>query len=206
MPVASMSTFNLETADQLAPRLRLFSVYEDMEAGLTAEWLSEEIRALVRNRCELLQDVWKLDLLAGFMRFREVTVDEASAADVVMLALKSLEQPAPTVCSWLETLKSRRANRTTPGLLLAILGTDEAEESQVGRSPMLDCLGHFARGAGLDFGWAAGDAYRLRDSTWLTRKLEPIVRRRLNSPLALVPSPGTADEEDEYDFDWVALP
>ena len=66
MPVASMSTFNLEIADQLAPRLRLFSVYEDTEAGLTAEWLSGEIRALVRNRCELLQDVWKLDLLAGF--------------------------------------------------------------------------------------------------------------------------------------------
>ncbi len=200
-----MSAFNVEVTGPLTPQLRLFTIYEDTEAGVTAAWIVDEIRRSIRNRCVLLQELWKLDLIAGFVQFREVTVEDAAAADVVLLSLKSLEQPVPSVCSWLESLKSQRAQRTTPGLLLAVLGTEE-EEARVAESPLMNCLQQFSRSARLEFAWAPGDAYRLRDSAWLDQKLDSVVNYRLSPPSVTELFDTRKREEIDYDFEWVALP
>ena len=200
-----MSTFNVEVTGPLSPQLRLFTIYEDSEAGVTAAWLVDEIRRYIRNRCVLLQELWKLDLIAGFVRFREITLEDAAEADVVLLSLRSLEQPVPSVCSWLESLKSQRAHRSTPGLLLAVLGTEE-EEERVAESPLMNCLQQFSRSARLEFAWAPGDAYRLRDSAWLDRKLDSVVQHRLSPPSVPDLFDTHEREEIDYDFEWVALP
>lgn len=174
-----MNTLDLPvpTFTPLAPaRMRQFQVYDDFAAGVAARWLAGEIRSVARRNCEETSEMWKIDVAMQFGKFREMTMQDAGEADVLIVAVSAAGEPSSAFLEWLEELAPWRANRPHPGLLVGLLG--EAATEAVELDVLTLALGQFARSAEMEFIWQPMGVHAMGDSDWVMPALERLISRR----------------------------
>src|SRR6516162_4724587 len=73
-------------------KLRLFSLYVDFAASVPARWASGVIANLVGSTWKTHCEMWNLDTFKSSQQLRELMLQDAAEADVLVIALSSLDQ------------------------------------------------------------------------------------------------------------------
>jgi len=157
-------------------KLRLFSLYVDFAASAHARWAAGTITKLAGPRWKTSNEMWNLDSLSNSQQVRKIAIQEAVDADVLIVALSSLNQREPKLIEWLEAVVKGKTERPVSGLFIGLLGDDEHEAGELGWTvkQFMRC----AQGMGRDFIWhwlgrgAVNDTACLNDSVekYLSRK------------------------------------
>lgn len=152
-------------------RLRQFLLYDDYFAGLAGRWLGGEITRLLEPACETSLEMWKTDLATRSGRLRDMTLQDAGEADILIVSVSEVCAPDPTALQWLDALVPWKANRAHRGLLLVLLGVEGCEVEEL--TAFGECLAQFARRADLAFAWQPMGVRSVGDSNWVM----PLLRR-----------------------------
>jgi len=171
----------MNTLDLLVPtftpltraRMRLFLIYDDFAAGIAARWLAGEIGSVASRTCEVTSGMWKFDVATRVGMFREMTLQEAGEADVLIVAASNLNAPSPEFLRWLEALAPWRANRPQRGLLVGLLGEAATEVPEL--DALTQSLAQFAGRAELEFTWQPMGVHAFGDSGWVMPAIERLV-------------------------------
>ena len=157
-------------------KLRLFSLYVDFAASVPARWASGIITDLVGPMWKTHCEMWNLDTFKSSQQLRELMLQDAAEADVLMIALTSLDQRQTELIEWLEALAGRRAGRLGVGIFIGLLG-DEAHEAGELRWTVKRFIG-CAQKMGRDFIWQWMGQGAINDATWLTDNIEKFMSRK----------------------------
>ena len=161
-------------------RLRLFTVYADVPAAVRLKWLIGQIIRRTGKNWELSAEMWKLGSVASDGPLKEMVAQAAAEADLLVIAVSSLDQREPALIQWLESVAAWKANRRHPGLLIGLLGDDEHQAGEL--DWMVSQLGGFSRRTQMDFIWQWMGYDATRDTGWLFASVETL--------LAVKSSPG----------------
>lgn len=158
-------------------KLHMLSVYADFPASARARWAASAIVKTAGPHWESSAEMWKLDSLAAGQAIKDMISTEAVDADVLIVAVSSLDQRATELVRWLDTLAARPSSRSTPGLLVGLLGDEE------GRAKELDWtvkqLMRCAQQADRHFIWHWMGEGAMDESDWLTDSTEELMGRKL---------------------------
>src|ERR1043166_2800384 len=93
-------------------RLRQFVLYDDYNAGVAGRWLAAEIVRAAAPACDASSiGMSKTNFAMRPGRLREMALQEAGEADVLMVAASEVSAPEPAVLEWLDALAPWKANR-----------------------------------------------------------------------------------------------
>ena len=147
-------------------KLRLFSLYVDFAASARARWVSDIITRLVRPTWKTRCEMWNLDSFKASQPIRKMMLQEAAEADVLVIALSSLDQREPKLIKWLNALAGRPPEPPVSQLFIGLLGDETHEAGELGWTvkQFIGC----ARSMGRDFIWHWMGQEALNDITWLT--------------------------------------
>lgn len=115
--------------------------------------------------------MWKTDLATRSGRLRDMTLQGAGEADILIVSVSEVCAPDPTALQWLDALVPWKANRAHRGLLLVLLGAEGCEVEEL--TAFGEFLAQFARRADLAFAWQPMGVRSVGDSNWVM----PLLRR-----------------------------
>src|SRR5690348_3660270 len=166
------------TSDETGPsaKLRLFSLYVDFAASARAKWASGTITKLVGPRWKTCCEMWNLDSVKASQQIRKIMLQEAAAADVLVIALSSLDQREPKLMEWLNALAGERAEHPVSRLLIGLLGDDAHEAGELGWT-VKEFIGCAQRMGG-DFIWHWMGQEAVNDITWLTDNVKKFLAHK----------------------------
>jgi hypothetical protein len=166
----------LEPEANADAKLRLFSLYVDFAASVRARWASGIITKLVGPRWKTSTEMWALDFSQTSQPIREMMFEGAADADMLIVALSSLDQREPKLIEWLNALAGQKAERPVPGLFIGLLGDEdhEAGELEWTVKQFMRC----AQRTGRDFIWHWMGQEAINDTTWLTDNVEKFLSRK----------------------------
>jgi hypothetical protein len=103
-------------------------------------------------------------------------IQDAAAADVLIIALSSLDQRESKLVEWLEALMDRKADRPGSGLMIGLLGDEDHEAGELGWTvkQLIRC----AQRMGRDFIWHWMGREAINDTTWLNESVEKYLSRK----------------------------
>jgi hypothetical protein len=120
--------------------------------------------------------MWKLDSLMTSQPIRTMITNDAANADVLVIAISSLERCAFDLFHWLDFLATRKSNLPVPGLLIGLLGNEENKSREL--SWTVNQLIHCAQRANRDFIWQWMGQGANADSDWLTENVGILLARK----------------------------
>ncbi len=166
----------IEEEKETNGKLRLFSLYVDFEASVHARWAAGTITKLAGPRWKTSNEMWNLDSLNASQQVRKITIQEAVDADVVIVALSSLDRREPKLIEWLDALVAERTERPASGLLIGLLGDEEHETDELGWTvkQFMRC----AQGMGRDFIWHWLGREAVNDTACLNDSVEKFLSRK----------------------------
>ena len=106
-------------------RLRLFSLYVDFASAIRARWATGQITGLAGERWKTSTEMWNLDSLTTSEPIWKMITQDAAQADVLIVAMSSLERRTPELIPWLDSLTVCKANRPVSGLFIGLLGEED---------------------------------------------------------------------------------
>ena len=157
-------------------KLRLFSLYLDFGAALRARWAAGQISRLAGERWKTSSGMWNLDSLVASEPIRKIITRDAVDADVLVVAMSSLDQRVPELVQWLDSLAEEKANRPFSGLFVGLLGDDEQRAGELDWT-----VKHFLRCAqqlDRDFIWHWMEQETMEDGDWLADSVEILLARK----------------------------
>jgi hypothetical protein len=166
------------TAKEATPtkgKLHLFSLYTDFPASVRARWAAATIIKMAGRQWQSSSEMWKLDSLAVSQPIKDMLSNDAANADVIFIAVSSLEQRAPELVQWLHSLAAREPGRSVPGVLIALLG-DEADQSRELDWTVKQLI-RCAQQTDRNFIWHWMEKGAMDDSNWLTDSVEELFMR-----------------------------
>ena len=120
---------------------------EDFSAGMHALCTFDRIFPVLEKEVPLgAQSIWKFDMLS-IATLREISAQEAAAADLIIIALHASGNLTNIVTSWVEMWLEYRGQR--PGALALLL--DDTTTDAAGVVPVEAWLKEHAAGAGMEF-------------------------------------------------------
>jgi hypothetical protein len=157
-------------------KLRLFSLYVDFAASAHARWAAGTITKLAGPRWKTSNEMWNLDSLSNSQQVRKITIQEAVDADVLIVALSSLNQREPKLIEWLEAVVNGKTERQVSGLFIGLLGDEEHEAGELGWTvkQFMRC----AQGMGRDFIWHWLGRGAVNDTTCLNDSVDKFLSRK----------------------------
>jgi hypothetical protein len=173
-----MNTEKLIAPQVLLPEkgLRIFSLYVDSVAAAHARWATHQISQRAGEPWKTSSEMWNLDSLIAGESIRKMTTRDAAEADVLVVAMSSLERREVELVQWLDVLATGQANRPTSGLLVGLLGDEN------GRAKELDwTVKQFLRRAremARDFIWCWMEAGVMDNSDWLADSITELLTRK----------------------------
>ena len=185
---------HIETLTKQEPgkntKLRLFSLYVDFAASVPARWASGVITSLVGPMWKTHCEMWNLNTFKESQQLRELMLQDAAEADVLVIALTSLDQRQTELIEWLEALAAKQAGHLGAGIFIGLLG-DEAHEAGELRWTVKRFIG-CAQRMGRDFIWQWMGQGAINDATWLTDNIEKFMSSKqfLSNRDLLPESPG----------------
>jgi hypothetical protein len=158
-------------------KLRLLSLYEDIPASVRARRAAGTIARLAGSRWQTASDMWKIDSLTVSEPIKEMIFSDAAKADVIVIALSSLEQRALELVQWLDSLAAREPKRSVPALLIAMLGGEENKPKELDWT--VKQLMRCAQQTDRNFIWHWVGEGAMDGSDWLTDSVEVLLARKL---------------------------
>jgi hypothetical protein len=158
-------------------KLRLFSLYVDFAASVRARWASGTITKLVGPRWKTCSETWNLDSFkASQQKIGRIILQDAAAADVLIVALSSLDQREPKLVEWLNALAGRKSQRPSSGLFIGLLGDEDHDAGELRWTvqQFIRC----AQKMGMDFIWHWMGQEAISETTWLTDNMEKFLSRK----------------------------
>lgn len=157
-------------------RLRLFSLYVDFAAAICARWVTGQISRRAGEQWKVSTEMWNLDSLSASEPIRKMITRDAADADVLVVAMSSLNRREPELIQWLDSLIAETANRPVSGLFIGLLGDDEhpAGELDWTVKQFLRC----ARRMDRDFIWRYMEQGAVNDCDWLADSVEMLLTRK----------------------------
>jgi hypothetical protein len=159
-------------------KLRLFSLYVDFPASVSARWAACAIARLAGPDWQTPTEMWKIDSLKASESIRQMMTGDAAKADVIIIAVSSLEPPPdPALIKWLDLLAALPAAQPAPCLLIGLLGDNDTKTGELDRTvkPLIRC----AQQAGRDFIWHWMGETAMSDSDWLAENIKDLLARKL---------------------------
>ena len=143
-------------------RLRLFSLYVDFAAAVRARWATGQIARLAGGHWKSTTEMWNLDSVAASNPIRKMIAQDAADADVLVVAMSSLDRRTPELIQWLDSLTVCKANRPVSGLFIGLLGDEEQPAGELDWTvkQFLRC----AQGMDRDFIWRWMEKDAMADS------------------------------------------
>jgi hypothetical protein len=129
--------------------------------------------------------MWKLDSLATSAAIRNMVTREAIKADILLIAVSSLNYCQHELMEWLATLAADRVERQNPGLLIGLFGGEDNHNSELDWT-VKQCRKR-ARSMNRDFLWRGMDAGVMSDHAWLKENLECFLARKPLMPEKMLP-------------------
>jgi len=154
-------------------KLRLFSLYVDFAASMRAKWAGSTITRLAGPRRKTYCEMWNLDSAKASQPIRRIMLQEAAGADVLVIALSSLDQREPKLVEWLDALANEKTEHPVSGLFIGLLGDENHEAGELGWT--VEQFIRCAQRMGRDFIWQWMGQEALNDSTWLTDNVQKVL-------------------------------
>lgn len=157
-------------------RLRLFSLYLDSDAAVRARWATSQISRLAGERWKSSTEMWNLNSLFASDPIRTMITQDAAEADVVVVAMSSLDRRAVELIEWLDSLTVWKANRPGSGLLVGLFGGDEQPAGELDWTvkQILRCAQQNDR----DFIWNWMGQEAMTDGGWLADSVEVLLSHK----------------------------
>lgn len=157
-------------------KLRLFSLYVDFAASARAKWVSDTITRLVRPRWKTCCEMWNLDSFKASQPIRKIMLQEAAEADVLVIALSSLDQREPKLIEWLNALAGEKTEPLDSRLILGLLGDETHEAGELGWTvkQFIGC----AQRTGRDFIWHWMGQEAINDISWLADNVKKFLTHK----------------------------
>ena len=166
----------IEQEAQADEKLRLFSLYVDFAASMRARWVGSTITKLVGPRWNTSSEMWALDFFQTSQSIREMMLQGAIDADVLIVALSSLDRRESELIEWLNTLADKKAELPVSGLFIGLLGDEDHEAGELGWTvkQFIGC----AQRMGMDFIWQWMGPEAINDTTWLADNVKKFLSRK----------------------------
>ncbi len=169
-------------------KLRIFSLYVDFAASAHAKRVTGIITKLAGPGWKIRTEMWHLDSYLAGEQLREIMLQEAADAEMLIVALCSLDYYEPRLMEWLNALAGHQAGHQASRLFIGLLGDEdhEAGELRATVKHFIDC----ARKMGRDFIWQWMGQEAIRDDTWLTDNVESYLSRKRFQLMRATPADG----------------
>ena len=158
-------------------RLHLFSLYVDFPAAVRARWATRQISRLAGEQWKVSTEMWNLDSLTASEPIRKMITQDVADADVLIIAMSSLDWRELALVQWLDSLTAGRADRPGPRLFIGLLGDGRGEALELDWTvkEFLRC----ARQMDRNFIWRWMDRDAMADvDYWLTDSVEALLTRK----------------------------
>jgi hypothetical protein len=157
-------------------RLRLFSLYVDFAAAVRARWATSQISRLAGEHWKTSTEMWNLDSLATSNPIRKMITQDAADADVVVVAMSSLDRREPELIQWLDSLAAWKTNRPAAGLFIGLLGDEHQQAGELDWTlkQFLRCAQQTDR----DFIWRWMENEAMADADWLVDSVDSLLVRK----------------------------
>jgi len=158
-------------------KLHLLSLYGDIAASERARWAAGTIARLAGPDWKTTSEMWKIDSLTVSEPIKEMISRDAANADVIVIAVSSLEQRAVELFQWLDSLPAREPKRSVPGLLIGLLGDEEEQSRELDWTvkQLIRCAQQVDR----HFIWHWMEPSAMDDADWLTESVGELLSRKL---------------------------
>ncbi|MGA9776869.1 MAG: hypothetical protein WBS33_01220 [Verrucomicrobiia bacterium] len=168
-------TFMAEETEPIA-KLRLFCLYVDFAASARAKWVSGTITRLAGPKWKTCCEMWNLDSFKASQPIRKILLQEAAKADVLVIALSSLDQREPRLVEWLNALAGEKGEPPVSRLFIGLLGDEEHEAGELGWTvkQFIGCAQRMDR----DFIWHWMGQEALNDITWLADNVKKFLAHK----------------------------
>ena len=157
-------------------KLRLFSLYVDFAAAVRARWAASQISRLAGGHWKTSSEMWNLDSLTASESIRKMILQDAADADVLVVAMSSLDRRELELVRWMDSLAAVKANRPVSGLYIGLLGDEasRAKELDWTVKQFLRSAGHLDR----DFIWRWMDREATEELDWLAESVAALLTRK----------------------------
>ena len=157
-------------------RLKLFSLYVDFAAAVRARWATSQVARLAGEHWKASSEMWNLDSVAASEPIRKMIAQEAAAADVLVIAMSSMERRELELVQWLDSLAGGKTTRTAAGLFIGLLGdeNDRTGELDWTVKQFLRCAQRTDR----DFIWRWMEPGAIVAGDWLADSVESLLTRK----------------------------
>jgi len=133
------------------PALKIVIAYEDFAVALRAREMAGRLVTQLNPGIGITHQVWRFDLLRN-AELKEAAVQDAVAADMIILSAHGTAPLPAHVTAWIESWLPQKRNR--PAAFVALL--DQVEELPGDSSSPCHSLRQIAEAAGMDFFLKAG--------------------------------------------------
>ena len=154
-------------------KLRLFSLYVDFAAAVRARWATSQISQLAGEHWKSSTEMWNLDSLTASEPIRKMIAQDAADADVLIIAMSSLDQREWELVQWLDSLTAGKANRPASGLFIGLLGDENSRAGELDWTvkQLLRCAQRTDR----DFIWHWMGQGVMNSDDWLADSVEALL-------------------------------
>lgn len=156
--------------------LRVFSLYVDFAAAGRARWVTRQIAMLAGEHWKCTSEMWNLDSVVASEPIRKMIAQEAMDADVLVIAMSSMERRELELMEWLDSLAEGRTNRTASGLLIGLLGDEKQSAGELDWT-VKQFLG-YAQRTDRDFIWHWMEPGMMSCNDWLAGSVESLLTRK----------------------------
>ena len=157
-------------------RLRVFSLYVDFAAAVRARWATSQVAKLAGEHWISSSGMWDLDSVAASEPIRKMIAQDAADADVLVIAMSSMERREQELVQWLDSVAHEKTNRTASGLFVGLLGDENSPAGELDWTvkQFLRC----AQGADRDFIWRWMYPEAMFGCDWLADSVEALLARK----------------------------
>jgi hypothetical protein len=149
----------------------------DYAAAERARWVTSQIARLVGEHWKTSTEMWNLDSLATTSEpIRKMISQEATDADVLIVALSSLDRRELELVQWLNSLTASKSKSPVPRLFISLLGDEKhpAGELEWTVEQFLRC----AQRMNQDFIWRWMEPEAMADGDWLADSVAALLNRK----------------------------
>ena len=157
-------------------RLRIFSVYADFAAASRIRWASARIAALASAGREPSAEMWSVSSVITTGSLGKIIVQEAAAADLLIVAMSSLDQREIGLMQWLELLPVQKKSSASQGLLIGLFGDDRNQAGELEWA--VSQFSRIARESKMNFIWSWMAEEVLENADWLTGNVTDYCARK----------------------------
>jgi len=159
--------------------LKVLSIYTDFPASVRVRWTGSRIGLLAGQAWQIRSDIWKFDTLLASESIKKMATTSAIGADILLVAIGSVELRDENLMGWLESIASANATPGAPKLLIGLLGAEDTKSTELDWNIKQLLRFSHAMGCGFIWHWMGEDA--MNDGDFLAEHVAELLATKSNS-------------------------